>query len=262
MGKTLDKKSLFRVKNLSRKQAELLKQGRLPLSMFVGFLGGTGSQMVFSKNEKPEEEDSGSFSETDTSEEEENLYEFEAPSEFNFSEEVNDDMSFGEAFKAARADTGAGGFFNWKGNSYHTLTKEEWDALPEEERAAISQKIQENTHFESSEYHKSEEDDYSETEKEQIDDKEVIEEEDDHENDQEEITEESLTDEEAELIDEITFGDLIFEEDEEFVEIDEFGETEDIIAGLNDGIAETEEDGISGGVSTDDLFSDQDDPEI
>ena len=33
---------------------------------------------------------------------------------------ISDDMSFNEAFATARAEVGAGGIFEWKGNSYNT----------------------------------------------------------------------------------------------------------------------------------------------
>jgi hypothetical protein len=49
------------------------------------------------------------------------------------SEIVTDDMSFNEAFAAARADVGAGGVFEWNGNTYGTYYKEEWDNLSPEE---------------------------------------------------------------------------------------------------------------------------------
>lgn len=48
---------------------------------------------------------------------------------------VNDDMSFGEAFAAARADVGPGGCFEWHSNVYGTYTAEEWDKMTVEERA-------------------------------------------------------------------------------------------------------------------------------
>lgn len=41
---------------------------------------------------------------------------------------VNDEMSFGEAFAAARAAYGPGAEFEWQGNTYHTYTKEEVEA--------------------------------------------------------------------------------------------------------------------------------------
>lgn len=42
---------------------------------------------------------------------------------------INDDMTFNEAFAAARSALGAGAVFEWRGNVYATYTKEEWDAL-------------------------------------------------------------------------------------------------------------------------------------
>ncbi len=56
---------------------------------------------------------------------------------------VNDDMSFSEAFAAARAEVGAGGVFEWKGNLYNTYYKEEWDAMSAEEKNEFSQSLQE-----------------------------------------------------------------------------------------------------------------------
>lgn len=42
---------------------------------------------------------------------------------------VTDDMSFGEAFAAARAEVGPGGCFEWHGNVYGTYTAEEWNDM-------------------------------------------------------------------------------------------------------------------------------------
>lgn len=47
---------------------------------------------------------------------------------------VNDDMSFSEAFAAARAEVGGGGAFVWNGNVYSTYTAEEWEAMTDEQR--------------------------------------------------------------------------------------------------------------------------------
>lgn len=46
-----------------------------------------------------------------------------------FSDAVNDQMTFSNAFSAARNDVGAGGFFEWRGNTYNTYKKEEWDQM-------------------------------------------------------------------------------------------------------------------------------------
>ena len=48
---------------------------------------------------------------------------------------VNDDMSFGEAFAAARTEVGPGGCFEWHGNVYGTYTADEWNNMTAEERA-------------------------------------------------------------------------------------------------------------------------------
>lgn len=42
---------------------------------------------------------------------------------------VNDGLSFEEAFQAARAQTGPGGVFTWRGQVYNTYQKEEWLGL-------------------------------------------------------------------------------------------------------------------------------------
>ena len=47
---------------------------------------------------------------------------------------VNDEMSFSQAFGAARAEVGAGGAFEWRGNVYSTYTAEEWNGMSAEER--------------------------------------------------------------------------------------------------------------------------------
>ncbi len=45
-----------------------------------------------------------------------------------------DDMSFADAFAAARSEMGPGGVFTWHGNSYGTYLKSEWDAMNDSER--------------------------------------------------------------------------------------------------------------------------------
>lgn len=55
---------------------------------------------------------------------------------------VTDDMSFNEAFAAARAEVGSGGVFVWHGNVYNTYTAEEWNAMTEEQREAFGNNFQ------------------------------------------------------------------------------------------------------------------------
>lgn len=51
---------------------------------------------------------------------------------------VNDDMTFAEAFAAARAEVHAGGMFEWHGNVYGTYYGDEWDALTPDQQSAFT----------------------------------------------------------------------------------------------------------------------------
>lgn len=48
--------------------------------------------------------------------------------------EVNDEMSFSEAFASARKQVGAGGVFEWRGKQYGTYYKTEWDSMSQVEK--------------------------------------------------------------------------------------------------------------------------------
>jgi hypothetical protein len=47
---------------------------------------------------------------------------------------VGDQMTYGQAFSAARQEVGEGGVFVWNGNLYNTYYKEEWDAMSPEDK--------------------------------------------------------------------------------------------------------------------------------
>lgn len=51
------------------------------------------------------------------------------------------EMSFSEAFAAARAEVGPGGTFEWHGNLYGTYTAEEWDNLSNDEKADFAKRF-------------------------------------------------------------------------------------------------------------------------
>lgn len=51
----------------------------------------------------------------------------------NFATGVNDDMSFGDAFAAARNEVGPGGAFVWRGQTYGTFTQDEWNSMSDAE---------------------------------------------------------------------------------------------------------------------------------
>ena len=55
---------------------------------------------------------------------------------------VNDDMSFGEAFEAARAEVGPGGVFHWHGGIYNTYSADEWNNMSVEQKHDFVQQVQ------------------------------------------------------------------------------------------------------------------------
>lgn len=55
---------------------------------------------------------------------------------------VNDDMSFGEAFAAARAEVGPGGVFHWHGGIYNTYSADEWNSMSVEQKHDFAQQVQ------------------------------------------------------------------------------------------------------------------------
>lgn len=54
--------------------------------------------------------------------------------EISVATSVNDDMSFSEAFAAARTEVGSGGAFEWRGNIYGTFTADEWNGMTAEQK--------------------------------------------------------------------------------------------------------------------------------
>lgn len=56
--------------------------------------------------------------------------------------EVDQDLSFADAFADAREQVGEGGVFHWHGNVYSTFTAEEWDSLTPFERDAFALQVQ------------------------------------------------------------------------------------------------------------------------
>ncbi|MBQ1648087.1 MAG: hypothetical protein II047_06470 [Bacteroidales bacterium] len=68
--------------------------------------------------------------------------------EIRESHSVNDEMSFKEAFAAARAEVGPGGAFVWHGQVYGTYRGDdaEWQEMNAEDRAAYSQQVLAQVH--------------------------------------------------------------------------------------------------------------------
>lgn len=54
---------------------------------------------------------------------------------------VSDDLSFQDAFDAARAQVGAGGVFRWNGGLYSTYSEDEWNNMSDDDKAAFAQAV-------------------------------------------------------------------------------------------------------------------------
>lgn len=54
---------------------------------------------------------------------------------------VSDDLSFTDAFNAARAQVGPGGVFRWHDGLYSTYKEEEWNAMSDESKAEFAQSV-------------------------------------------------------------------------------------------------------------------------
>ena len=55
---------------------------------------------------------------------------------------MDQNLSFGQAFEAARNAIGPGGVFHWHGNIYNTYRLEEWNAMSASDRAHFAQQVQ------------------------------------------------------------------------------------------------------------------------
>ena len=55
--------------------------------------------------------------------------------------QMHNDMSFGEAFAAARAEVGPGGVFIWHGGIYNTYTADEWNAMTTQQKNDFAHQV-------------------------------------------------------------------------------------------------------------------------
>ena len=60
--------------------------------------------------------------------------------------QMHNDMSFGEAFAAARAEVGPGGVFVWHGGVYNTYTAEEWNAMTPQQKSDFAHQVNPEVH--------------------------------------------------------------------------------------------------------------------
>lgn len=62
-------------------------------------------------------------------------------SEFRVASNVDDNMTFGQAFAAARAEVGPGGMFKFNGQVYSTYYENEWDGMSMEEKTEYGSRV-------------------------------------------------------------------------------------------------------------------------
>lgn len=206
-----NKKSSFLLRGIHPKQMEAIKSGKMPLGVFIGLLGGGAGTLGFGyvhnklatilNSEASEDmEDSEVVDDSD-------VFDYEVPTTAEFADSVTDNMSFDEAYATARGELGQGGFFVWKGQYYHTYTKEEWGSFSDEDKSEFFRIFKENANFENAEEREHDPDPVEEIN-------------DDYEPNRE-------------------IEDTV--DDGEMVELDEIGTDDEIIEGLNDGEAYEEE---------------------
>lgn len=122
---------------VTEKQKEVLKLGGVGLG---GMITGAGLFSLFGSALK---EDGSEVLPENSEMAEQVVMETSLP----FAESINDQMEFQEAFAAAREEVGAGGFFTWKGNTYNTYYKEEWDGMSEEDQEAYASNVTSQSEF-------------------------------------------------------------------------------------------------------------------
>ena len=221
-----DPNKKFNIKlRLPKGMAEKMDFNKMNIGVFAGLLGGAGGTMGFGYlhdkiAERDDSDDEGPIEEAEPIPDTE-MVEYEIPTSVEFSQTVSDDMSFADAFQAARKELGQGGFFTWKGQHFHTYTEEEWNSFSEEDKNRFFEVFRENTDFNQgreTDDNSSPDADGDEVEPEPKSDKE------DKRKGKEEGREEEDND------------------SEELVDLEEFGSDEEIIDGMNDGEAYAEED--------------------
>lgn len=60
--------------------------------------------------------------------------------------QMHNDLTFGEAFEAARAEVGPGGVFIWHGGIYNTYTADEWNAMTAEQKNDFALQVNPEVH--------------------------------------------------------------------------------------------------------------------
>lgn len=106
---------------------------KVAVGMGAGILLGTTSSFMTSAIAGETSSETDNASDSDSSSDAGNVSAV-TDGEVAVASSVSDDMSFSEAFAAAREELGPGGAFEWHGNVYATYTAEEWDDMTSDEK--------------------------------------------------------------------------------------------------------------------------------
>lgn len=107
--------------------------GGVPGILMGAGLMYAGQKIKATRTDVPEESEEVSVVETQQTE---NTNETNLPVA-----QMHNDMSFGEAFAAARAEAGPGGVFIWHGGVYNTYTAEEWNAMTPQQKDDFARQV-------------------------------------------------------------------------------------------------------------------------
>jgi hypothetical protein len=110
----------------------------------TGILMGAGAMYAaetFATNATPDEDLTNGTSEGEGPAKEEEPSSHVATNGLKVAE-VDQNLSFGDAFEAARNAVGPGGVFHWHGNIYNTYRLEEWNNMTDGERVQFAQQVQ------------------------------------------------------------------------------------------------------------------------
>lgn len=124
---------------VEEKKVEIKSKAKIIAAAAGGFIGGAGAAFAAMELLKPQVSYSQPTSPTipATGPAPVTVINTEAP----IATLVNDNMAFGEAFAAARNETGQGGVFMWKGELYNTYYTEEWDAMTPEQKTQFAHSL-------------------------------------------------------------------------------------------------------------------------
>lgn len=129
-------------KGVNNQNSKKNKKENIVAAGFTGALAGAGAAVVIgtltneaNAAELPEAEENVIATENEETPKETPVW---AVGDIEVANTVNDDMSFSEAFAAAREEVGPGGAFQWHGSVYGTYTAGEWNEMSVGERAEFN----------------------------------------------------------------------------------------------------------------------------